>query len=113
MTTVHEDVSLKRACCTAWTNPVARSTGYLDLLDDAGFGEAQSISLDDALLALIDQIRRRLALVEVALTARGVELAALGMDRDRLEVFRDLAGAALDVIRDGGAGYRLFHATKQ
>src|SRR3990170_1579521 len=89
------------------------AAGYSGLLQDTGFGDVESISLDDELLALIDQIRRRLALIEVALTAAEVELATLGMDGDRLETLRRLAAGALDFIRSGGAGYRLFHATKR
>ena len=84
----------------------------MGLLQESGFGEVQSICLDDALVALIDQIRRRLALIEVGLAARGVELAPLGLDSDRLEGLRLLTVTALDVVRSGGAGYRLFHATK-
>ena len=114
--TIEQPLSLPLGEVAAWSTCVAgalSTPGYLGLLHKTGFGETQSICLDDALVALIDQIRRRLALIEVALTARGVELAPLGVDRDRLEALRGLAGAALDVVRNGGAGYRLFHATKQ
>jgi|GEM_PF-1850565 len=114
--TIDQPLPLPLEEAAAWSTCVAgalSTAGYLSLLQESGFGEAQSICLDDALVALIDQIRRRLALIEVALTARGVELAPLGVDRDRLEGLRGLAVAALDVVRNGGAGYRLFHATKQ
>lgn len=89
------------------------TTDYLRLLQETGFADVQSVCMDDALAALIDQIRRRVALIEIALAAKGVELASLGLDRDRLEGLRDLAAAGLEVVRSGGAGYRLFHATKQ
>ena len=114
--TIERPLPLPLEEVAAWSTCLggALSTaGYLDLLRKTGFGEAQSICLDDALVALIHQIRRRLALIEVALTARGVELASLGVNRDRLEALRGFAGAALDVVANGGAGYRLFHATKQ
>lgn len=88
------------------------TTGYVRLLHEMGYAEVDSISLDHELVALIDQIRRRIALIEIALTARGVELGSLGLDRNRLEALRALAVDALDVVRDGGVGYRLFHATK-
>jgi arsenite methyltransferase len=89
------------------------SAAYLRLLSDAGYADVDSIALDHELVALIDQIRRRLALIEIALAARGVELASLGLDRTRLEALRGLAVDALDVVRDGGAGYKLFCATKR
>jgi SAM-dependent methyltransferase len=114
--TIERPVPLALEEVTAWSTCVAGAlpaAGYSGLLQDTGFGDVESISLDDELLALIDQIRRRLALIEVALTAAEVELATLGMDRDRLETLRRLAAGALDFIRSGGAGYRLFHATKR
>jgi hypothetical protein len=114
--TIERPVPLALEEVTAWSTCVAGAlptAGYGGLLQDAGFGDVESISLDDELLALIDQIRRRLALIEVALTTAEVELATLGMDRDRLETFRKVAAGALDFVRSGGAGYRLFHATKR
>lgn len=104
-----EEVATWSTCVAGALSPA----GYLDLFQRAGFGSIQSVRLDDALVALIDQVRRRLALIEVALTAKGVELAPLGVTPDRLEFLRGLATRALDVVRDGGAGYRLFHATKE
>lgn len=114
--TIEQPLPLPLEEVAAWSTCVAgalSTAGYLDLLRKTGFGEAQSICLDDALVALIDQIRRRLALIEIALTAGEVELAPLGVNPDRLEGLRGLAVAALDVVRNGGAGSRLFHATKQ
>lgn len=114
--TIDQPLPLPLEEVAAWSTCVSgalSTAGYLGLLQESGFGEVQSICLDDALVALIDQIRRRLALIEVALTARGVELAPLGVDSERLEELRDLTVAALEVVRSGGAGYRLFHATKQ
>lgn len=114
--TIEQPLPLPLREIAAWSTCVAGAlpaAGYLRLLHENGFGEVRSVCLDDELVALIDQIRRRIALIEVALTARGVELASVGLDRDRLEAFRRLAAAALDVVRDGGAGYQLFHATKQ
>lgn len=114
--TIEQPLPLPLEEVASWSTCVAgalSTAGYLDLLHEAGFGETQSICLDDALIAVIDQIRRRLALIEVALTAGEVELAPLGANHDRLEGLRGLAVAALDVVRNGGVGYRLFHATKQ
>lgn len=114
--TIEQPLPLPLEDVAAWSTCVAgalSTAGYLDLLHKTGFDEVQTISLDDALVALIDQIRRRLALIEIALTAGKVELAPLGVNPDRLEALRDLAVAALDVVRNGGAGYRLFHARKR
>ena len=96
--------------CVGGALPTAE---YVRVLHEVGYAQVDSIPLDHELIALIDQIRRRIALIEIALTARGVELSSLGLDRNRLEALRRLAVDAVDLIRDGGAGYRLFHATKQ
>lgn len=86
---------------------------YMELLHATGFSEVEQISLDDELVALVEQARRRFALIEVALKAKRIDPASLGLDRDRLETFRSIAASVLDFIREGGAGYRLFQATRR
>lgn len=99
----------------AWSACVAgalTASGYASLLEEAGFTEVETVSLDADLIGVIDQIRRRISLIQVALTARHVDLASVGMNTDRLEGVRQLAALAGDVVRRGGAGYRLFHAAR-
>lgn len=99
-----------------WSNCVAgalSTDGYLRLLRESGFGDIEKIGLDHELIALIEQIRRRIAFIEIALTAKDVDLHSAGLDHHRLEIFRGFAALALDVVRNGAAGYQLFHATKQ
>lgn len=114
--TIEEPLPLPLQEVATWSTCVsgALSTeGYIRLLHESGFWAIEKINLDNELIALIEQIRRRIALIEVALTAKGVDLASIGLDRDRLETFRGVAAAALDFVRSGGAGYHLFHAAKR
>ena len=72
--TIDQPLPLPLEDVAAWSTCVSgalSTAGYVGLLQESGFGKVQSICLDDALVALIDQIRRRLALIEVALTVGG------------------------------------------
>lgn len=104
-----KDVATWSTCVTG----ALSSDAYVELLHDGGFSDIEVVDLDDALVEVVEQVRRRIALIEIALTAKGIDLVSVGLDRDRLESFRGIASAALDVVRDRGAGYRLFHATKR
>jgi SAM-dependent methyltransferase len=97
----------------AWSACVGgalRAADYEALLEETGFRNVQSVCLDEDLIDLIGQIRRRISLIEIALTAGGVKLGSVGLDAELLEEARSLAGTAADVVNSGGAGYRLIHA---
>ena len=116
------DVTLERplpaplqrfATWSACVEGALSAAGYVSLLDEVGFTNIETINLDEELVGLIDQARRRISLAEIALTVQGVDLPSLGLDRDLLEQVRSVAAQATEVVREGGAGYRLFHATKE
>lgn len=100
------------AAWSACLGGALRQADYVALLEETGFRNVQSDSLDEALIDLIGQVRRRTSLIEIALTAGGVKLASLGVNAELLEMARGLAVTAADVVRSGGAGYRLIHAGK-
>jgi arsenite methyltransferase len=112
---VEQPLPLPLEGLAAWSACVGgalREADYVTLLEEAGFTNVESVNLDDALIDLTSQFRRRISLIEIALTAGGVKLTSLGLDAEVLEMARRLAGTATDVVRSGGAGYRLIHACR-
>jgi arsenite methyltransferase len=112
---VEQPLPLPLEGLAAWSACVGGAlpeAGYVALLEETGFRNVQSVCLDEALIDLIGQLRRRTSLIEIALTAGGVKLASLGANAELFEMARTLAITAADVVRSGGAGYRLIHACK-
>jgi SAM-dependent methyltransferase len=110
---VEQPLPLPLGGLAAWSACVGgalRAADYVALLEETGFRNVESVCLDEELIDLIGQLRRRISLIEITLTAGGVKLASLGLNAELLEVARGLAGTAADFVRSGGAGYRLIHA---
>jgi arsenite methyltransferase len=104
--TVEQPLPLPLGEVAAWSACVggALPTGeYISLLEEAGFTDVETACLDEELIGLIEQIRRRISLIQVALTARHVDLASVGMNTEQLEGVRRLIALASDVVHRGGA----------
>jgi arsenite methyltransferase len=100
------------AAWSACVGGAQRAADYVTLLEETGFRDVQTLSLDQELIGLISQLRRRISLIEIAFTARGVKLESMGISAELLETTRNLAGTGIDAVSSGGAGYRLIHAGK-
>ena len=102
---------------TSWSACVGgalESSGYVELLRGAGFGEVRTVSLDLELAALLSQVRRRLALAEMAARAGRIDLEAMhsGLGPEAFTRGRDLISLGIQAVEEGTLGYKLFSATR-
>ncbi len=98
-----------RSCCIGGALSVR---GYERALSDAGFEVLRAVDHSDALIATIEQVRRRLSLFEVTAVASGFDLSGLGVSSEALETGRTVAAMLVEEVRNGVLGYTSITARK-
>lgn len=81
--------------------------GYISLLEHAGFVVERVEDHRDALVDLVGQVRRRLALFQGAVATRVLDAAELGIPAELLDVGQRLLEKAAAASVDGGLSYAL------
>jgi SAM-dependent methyltransferase len=84
--------------------------GYTTLLEQAGLEVLVVESHGDALIDLLDQVRRRLALFQAAAATGVVVAQAVGLPGDLLELGQRLLTVAREAASDGALSYALIAA---
>lgn len=93
--------------CAAGALP---ASGYVDLLEAAGFVVEVAEDHRSAVAELLAQMSRRLALIRGAIRAELVDVASVGLDESLLDLGDRLLATAKEAIGDGLLGYGLFIA---
>jgi SAM-dependent methyltransferase len=93
--------------CAAGALP---ASGYLELLEAAGFVVEGAEDHRSAMADLLAQVGRRLALFRGAIRAGLVDLSSVGIDEDLLDLGERLLTTAKEAVGDGLLGYGLFIA---
>jgi arsenite methyltransferase len=86
------------------------SEGYVALLEDAGLEVIQIEEHAPALMGLVDQVRRRLALFQAAVSTDVVDSRELGLPSDLLEVGQSLLAVTREAAERGALSYALIAA---
>ena len=115
--TLHGPLPLPLGPVATWSACVGGAlgaSGYEALLEDSGFQHVTTLTLDHDLTALLEQVRRRLAVAEMAVRAGRLDLASLhpGLGPEALAAVRGLLSLGLDAVAQGTLGYRLFTASR-
>lgn len=102
---------------TSWSACVGgalETSGYVRLLRESGFGEVRTESLDCALTELLEQVRRRLVLAEMAVRAGRIDLKEMhpGLGPEMFARSRDVISLGIEAVRQAILGYKLFTATR-
>lgn len=111
------DLPLALDPVAAWSACVGgalAASSYVALLRDAGFVGVEVTRLDHELMALLEQVRRRLALAEMAVRAGRLDLDAVrpGLGPGAFPIARELLSLGVDAVERGILGYELFTATR-
>ena len=93
--------------CAAGALP---ASGYVELLEAAGFVVEVAEDHRSAMAELLAQVGRRLALIRRAIRAGLVDIASVGLDESLLDVGEWLLATAKEAVADGLLGYGLFIA---
>ncbi len=93
--------------CAAGALP---ASGYVGLLEAAGFVVEVAEDHRSAMADLLAQVARRLALIRGAIRAGLVDVASVGLDGSLLDVGERLLATANEAVGDGLLGYGLFIA---
>jgi len=86
--------------------------GYVELLEGAGLKVERVDDHREALVALIGQARRRLALLQGALGTNVVARGERGFDAGVIELGQALLGQAMEAVRAGTLGYAVLIARR-
>ena len=97
------------SCCIG--GAVSREE-YVRLLSGAGFVTIEAGDQSEALVATIQQVRRRLSLFEMTAAVGQANLEDFGVSSGVLERARDIAAILIDEVRRGALGYILITARK-
>lgn len=81
--------------------------GYVHLLEDAGFRVQRAEDHRDALVELVAQVRRRLALFQGALGVGLLAKSKLGISVEMLELGQEALGEAATAVESGALSYAL------
>jgi hypothetical protein len=84
--------------------------GYSALLEEAGLELLMVESHGDALIDLLDQVRRRLALFQAAAATGVVDVGMVGLRGDLLDLGQRLLSVAREAAGDGALSYALIAA---
>lgn len=102
------DVFASRIACVGGALPAA---AYRAVLQGAGFDPVDVEDRSEALVEMIDRVRRRLALLQGSL-AVGLVRPGTGLALELLTAAQDLLGQAAEAARAGSLGYAVLTGTK-
>jgi arsenite methyltransferase len=94
------------ACTAGALHP----TAYVQILSDAGFEPVLVEDHRDALAAMVDKARRRLAMIQGAVGTGLLDLGDVGLAAGLLELGRQVLDIAASAVADGILGYVLITA---
>jgi arsenite methyltransferase len=93
--------------CAAGALP---ASGYVGLLEAAGFAVEAAEDHRSAMAELLAQVTRRLALIRGAIRAGLVDVTSAGLDESLFNLGEGLLATAKEAVSDGILGYGLFIA---
>jgi hypothetical protein len=93
--------------CAAGALP---ASGYVELLEAAGFVVETVEDHRSGMAELLAQVARRLALIRGAIRAGLVDMASVGLDESLFDLGERLLATAKEAVGDGILGYGLFIA---